>query len=158
MVICPQCGTQNEDNAAFCTGCGASFAPQPQQPQQVPPPQYVFVDPYDHTSEFDARDISENKVFAMLPYLMGWIGVIIALIASRDSRYVGFHVRQGLKFCVLHILTGIVALVLFWTFIVPIAAGVFTIVMAVIQIISFFSVCSGKAKEPAIIRSLGFLK
>ena len=45
-----------------------------------------------------------------------------------------------------------------WTIIVPIAAGIAYIVLAVVKIICFFQICSGKAKEPAIIRSFGFLK
>lgn len=32
------------------------------------------------------------------------------------------------------------------------------IILLVLRIISFFQICSGKAKEPAIIRSLGFLR
>ena len=49
-------------------------------------------------------------------------------------------------------------MVLFFTVIVPIAAAVMFIVFEVIAIICFFQVCQGKAVEPAIIRSLGFLK
>ena len=69
-----------------------------------------------------------------------------------------FHVRQVLKFTVVNILMWICAGVLCWTFIAPIAAGIMSVVFLVIKIICFFQVCSGKAKDPAIIRSLGFLK
>ena len=31
-------------------------------------------------------------------------------------------------------------------------------IVLVLKVICFFQICSGKAKEPAIIRSLGFLK
>lgn len=118
----------------------------------------VYSDPYNHSGEFDKTDVSQNKVFAMLPYLMGWIGVIVALIASRESKYVGFHVRQALKLSVTKTLLGIIALVLCWTVIVPIVAGVMFVILWVVQIISFFSVCSGNAVEPPIVRGLGFLK
>ena len=53
---------------------------------------------------------------------------------------------------------AIVAVVLAFTFIVPIAAAIMYIVFEVIAIICFVQVCQGKAVEPAIIRSLGFLK
>ena len=69
-----------------------------------------------------------------------------------------FHVRQALKFTVLMTLTGIVALILVWTFIVPIAAGLFILVLFVCRIIAFFSICGGKAKEPYIIRNFNFLR
>ena len=55
--------------------------PNPQMNNGMPQQQYY--DPKDHTAEFDAKDISDNKVMAMLPYLMGTIGIIIALIASK---------------------------------------------------------------------------
>ena len=151
MKFCPNCGTQMEDNAAFCPKCGV-------QPNAAPNMTYAPVDPCDHTAEFDPQDISDNKVYAMLVYLMGTIGIIIALLAAQNSRFVAFHVRQALKIVAVNLLMGIISAVLIWTFIVPIAAGVMAVVFWVIKIICFFQVCSGKAKEPAIIRSLGFMK
>ena len=121
-------------------------------------PNYTPYDPYDHTPEFTAKDISDNKVIAMLVYLMGTVGIIVALLASKDSPYLSFHVRQALKFTVLEVLTGIITLLLFWTFIVPIAAGIFGIVLFVCKIIAFFSICKGNAKEPYVVRSFNFLK
>lgn len=115
-------------------------------------------DPYDHTAEFDPRDISDNKVFAMLGYLLGTVGIIIALLASRKSPFTMFHVRQALKFTVVNILMLICVALLFWTIIVPVAYGVMSCIFLVLRVICFFQICSGKAKEPAIIRSLGFLK
>ena len=140
---------QGMPNQGPMPGQGAPY----QQYAQAP----VF-DPYDHTAEFSPKDISDNKVIAILVYLMGTIGVIIALLASKESPYVAFHLRQGLKFLVVEVLVGIVSAVLFFTLIVPIAGGIFLIVLWVIKIICFFQICCGKAKEPAIIRSLGFLK
>ena len=151
MKICPKCQSQLDDNAAFCSNCGAQFA--------APQAQYATIyDPYDHTSEFDQKDISDNKVISMLVYLMGWIGIVIALLGSHSSPYVSFHVRQALKFCVVEMLMAICVALLFWTFIVPIAFAIMEIVLFVIKIICFLQICSGKAKEPAIIRSLKFLK
>ena len=157
MKTCPNCGAQIDDSAAFCANCGTSFATGA-QPQYAPQQYVPVVDPYDHTAEFDAQDISENKVIAMLVYLLGTIGIIIALLAANTSKYVGFHMRQALKFTVVEILTALVTALLCWTIIVPIAAGVFLAVLAVIKIICFFQICQGKAKEPAIIKSLTFLK
>ncbi len=124
------------------------------QPGQPAP---VF-DPYDHTAEFSAKDISDNKVISMLVYLMGAIGIVIALLAANNSPYAAFHVRQALKFTVVSILLGIVAAVLCWTFIVPIAAALAALALLVVKIICFFQICKGKAVEPYIIRSLTFLK
>lgn len=163
MKICPKCNTPLSDDALFCTNCGAQFTAQSSapysgtytQPQQTYAP---TTDIYDHTNEFSQKDISDNKVFAMLGYLLGVFGIIIALLASHSSEYTMFHIRQALKLIVANILLGLCSALLFWTLIVPVAAGIMTIVLAVIKIICFFQVCSGKAKEPAIIRNLKFLK
>lgn len=161
MKNCPHCNAQLDDNAAFCTSCGTQLSggtqPNFNNQAQTMYQQPVF-DPYDHTSEFTQKDISDNKVIAMLVYLAGFIGIIIALIASGQSPYVAFHVRQALKFMVVELLLVIVGAILAFTIIVPIAAIVCFGIIAVLEIICFFQVCGGKAKEPAIIRSLGFLK
>lgn len=186
MKMCPKCNTVVDDAAAFCPVCGVPFAaaqpnaqqaqpqPQPQaQPQaqaqaQTPPqpqpvyagaPQYVpVVDIYDHTADFDKKDISDNKVYAILLYLAGVVGIIIALLGAKDSPYVSFHLRQAMKFLAVDILLGIIGVLLIWTLIIPIAVAVMEIILFVIKIICFFQICNGKAKEPAIIRGLGFLK
>lgn len=173
MKNCPNCNAQLNDNDMFCGNCGTSFTSNQAAPNaagaqyagaaQAAPtytqaqPTYV-ADLNDHTAEFDAQDISDNKVYAMLPYLMGAIGIIIALLASHDSEYVKFHLRQSIKILVTTTLLGIASAVLVWTFIVPIVASIMLVVLQVIQIICFFQVCKGQAKEPAIVRDLSFLK
>ena len=101
--------------------------------------------------------MSDNKVIAMLVYLLSVVGILIALL-SQNSPYVSFHVRQALKFLVVETLVGIVTAILCWTVIVPIAAGIFYAVLWVVKIICFVSICKGEAKEPVIIRSFTFLK
>ena len=172
--FCKYCGKVLQDGE-ICTcpqaQAEAASRAQGQQPppnfyQQQPqyqPPQYQqygqpMYDPYDHTAEFDPKDISDNKVIAMLVYLMGAIGIVIALLGSHSSPYVMFHVRQALKFQVVGMLMLIATALLFWTIIVPIAYAIMSVVLSIIQIICFFQICSGKAKEPAIIKSLGFLR
>ena len=150
-----------QDDSRFCSECGAVFQQADTQQQSSGTYQYAapqYTPPYDHTAEFDAQDISNNKVLAMLCYLMGTIGIIIALLGSHDSPYAGFHVRQALKFSVIDILLLFVGLILCWTIIVPIACIIFYLVLFVVKIICFFSICTGKAKEPVIIRSFGFLR
>ena len=94
----------------------------------------------------------------MLCYLLGSIGVIIALLAANKSDYTAFHVRQALKFTIVNVLLGIVAVVLAITIVVPIAAAICMCIVSVLSIIAFFQICCGKAKEPAIIRNLKFLR
>ena len=164
MKICPNCHAQLDDSSIFCTSCGTQFGAVPPQQNAIPPqqnavpPQPAFApayDPYDHTAEFDPKDISDNKVFAMICYLMGFIGIIVALLATNSSKYAMFNVRQALKIEVASILSIFVLIIPFLGWIAfPILQGI----IWVIKIISFFQICSGKAKEPAIIRSFGFLR
>ena len=63
-----------------------------------------YVDPKDHSAEFDGKDIADHKLFAMLPYLLGILGTIVALLVAKDSPYVGFHVREGIRILVSEVL------------------------------------------------------
>lgn len=173
MAFCTKCGTQIPDGSTFCTSCGAPIgaaAQAAQAAQTTPPPapapmpqqqyqQYQQPAPmpniYDHTAEFDPKDISDNKVYAMATYMLSVIGVIIALLASRDSKYVAFHVRQAMKLQITEILCTILMVIPFLGWF---AAPICILIVTVLQIIAFFQVCSGKAKEPAIVRSFPFMK
>lgn len=127
--------------------------------QPVPPaPPMPYMNPSDHTAEFEPKDISDNKVVAMASYMLGTLGIIIALLAAPQSPFAGFHSRQALKLDILNILIGIASLVLCWTFIVPILGGISILVLLVVRIICFFNVCAGKAKAAPIVSSLPFLK
>ena len=158
MKTCPKCGAACDDSAVFCVNCGQPMNEAGAPQQQAAPVYQQPIPPSDHTAEFDPRDISENKVLAMVPYVMGWIGIIVALLAINNSKYVSFHVKQVMKLKVCSTLLLLIGGLLVWTVLVPIAALIAEGVLAVIQIIGFFWVCFGKAKELPIIRSFGFLK
>ena len=53
MKFCSNCGAQCEDNVVFCPSCGNSFDPAKASAASA--------DPFDHTAEFDPKDISDNK-------------------------------------------------------------------------------------------------
>ena len=69
----------------------------------------------DFTSNFDEKDIAENKIFAMSVYALNVVGIVIALLAAGNSAFVRFHVKEALKISILEIVTSIVTLILFWT-------------------------------------------
>lgn len=185
MKVCPVCQAQLADEVTVCPRCSTpqgvpagnpSPAPNPAQnpvphaanpipgvvPQQpvygVQPTYIVYPDPTDHTAEFTQEDIHGHKVYAMLPYLLSLIGVIIALLAAKDSAYVRFHVKQALKILVTTALVGMLTVLLCWTIIAAIAGCVCLIILEVVNLIAFFQVCGNKAKEPPIVKSLSFLK
>lgn len=132
------------------------FNPNPQQQFSGNP--YVPFDVNDHTREFSQKDISDNKVWALLPYLTGILGILVAKICAPNSGFVDFHARQAMKFFVLNWAIALVSLILCFTFIIPILGGILLCVLGVVQIISLVKACCGKAWDPVIIRSVGFLK
>ena len=146
MAFCPNCGAQVEDGAPVCPNCGTSFA--------APQVNYA-IDPKDHTAEFDPKDISDNKVFAMAAYLLSIIGVIITLLAAQKSDYAMFWARQALKMTVCTVLCAIMFIVPFLGWFV---GAVCLLIIFVLKIICFFYICNGKAKEVPIICNFGFLK
>ena len=112
-MICPKCGSEMPDDSAFCTRCGASLHTGTQENQNSQgnpqmnngmPYGQPYVDPKDHSAEFDGKDIADHKLFAMLPYLLGILGTIVALLVAKDSPYVGFHVREGIRILVSEVL------------------------------------------------------
>lgn len=117
-----------------------------------------YADPSDHTAEYDEKDISDNKVVAMAAYILGIVGIIIALIAAPESKYASFHARQALKLEIVTQLLVLVSLVLCFTFIVPILGAIAAAVLYVVRVILFFQVCKGKAKDAPIVGKIGFLK
>ena len=73
MKSCPKCGAQMEDQAVFCANCGANY----NNPYGAAAP---VVPEWDHTAEFDPKDVSDNKVIAMLVYLLSVVGIVTAIL------------------------------------------------------------------------------
>lgn len=97
----------------------------------------------------------------MAAYLLGPIGIIIALLAARDSAYTAFHVRQALKITVCSIVLEIIAAVLALFGMIPLVGIIFKLVLVIIcaiwlgvlvlRLAAIAQVCDGEAREPAII-------
>ena len=158
MKVCPVCNNSIADDSVFCAGCGSPVTDNTNDVYSSSANyQNTNVNNDDHTAEFDAKDISENKLWCMLVYLTGLIGVIIALLLNNNSSYLKFHVRQEVKFIVLTSLLTLVASVLSFTFIVPIAAIICIGVLNIIRYICLYNVFQGKAVDAPIIKNIKFL-
>ena len=167
MKFCPNCHSQVSDDASFCPVCGTTLDNIPilSSPRQEPEhsiPAYIppepTVEPAKHTAEFDPEDIREQKLVSMIIYLLDFVGIIIALLMSKESPYVRFHIKQSLKFTVVEVLLAMVTALLCWTIIVPILGAVTMLVLLILKFVAFTQVCGGRAVEPVLIRSIGFLK
>ncbi|SFB89083.1 zinc-ribbon domain-containing protein [Butyrivibrio sp. YAB3001] len=111
-------------------------------------------DPADHTSDFDPRDIADNKLFAVLPYFTSFMGIVIALLV-KESAYTKFHAKNAIRLMIADILILIPAIIPILGWFISIVLG---IVMFIIRIIAIVQVFQGKAKDLPIVGSIGFLK
>lgn len=178
-VTCAKCGAVVDSDKAFCPVCGTSMklgsfsseqstftydGPSQNSGQNTYNQNHsgysggAYYPPYEHTQKYDEKDIRENKLYAMLPYLFGLLGVVAAKILAKDSPFADFHIRQGLKFVILNTVVMMVVALLAFTIIVPIVGGIFMVVMGILQIIAFVDVCKGRACEASILRDISFLK
>ncbi|MDE7266364.1 MAG: hypothetical protein K2N89_02740, partial [Lachnospiraceae bacterium] len=122
----------------------------------------------DHSAEFNEKDISENKVSAIAAYLLGPIGIIIALLLARDSAYTAFHVRQALKITICSVLLELFAAVFALFGMIPLVGIIFRMILVltsvawfgvlILRLIAIGQISSGEAKEPVIIGNFTFLK
>ena len=148
MAFCSNCGKEVPDGASVCSSCGASLAGTPAAKS---------AEEFDHTSDYDADDISANKVYALSAYILSFFGVLLCNVLAKESPYAQFHAREALKLDVVAIVVYVLSVLLCWTCIVPVAGAVLEIILIVVRIISFVQVCKGEAKEPWLIRSIGAL-
>ncbi len=123
------------------------------QPQQAY--QYQKYDPSDHTANFDAKDIADNKLFAVLPYIFSCLAGILAGIYVHDSEYIKFHTKVAAQYDIILTVLVLLSLIPFVGWVCgPICIGI----VSICRIISLIYALQGKAKDAPIIGSIGFLK
>ena len=121
-----------------------------------------------HSQRFSAHDISENKVSAIAAYLLGPIGIIIALLIARDSAYTAFHARQALKITICSVILELFAAIFAFFGMIPFVGIIFKMMLVltcaawagtlILRLIAIAQVSNGEAKEPAVICNFAFLK
>ena len=144
MKMCPNCRNQIPDEAVYCPICGTGVGTGPQfAPQQssVPdtgytkPPVYAavvpYVDPYDHTAEFDAAFHVRQALKLTVAEILGILVLVVAAFLMWSLR-----MRVFMVFIIAVAIIGLVAIHL----------------LCVLQVIR------SKAKEVYLVRNLRFLK
>lgn len=160
MKVCPVCNSSIADDAVFCAGCGSSLSNNEDIYSSSVEYQDYDVSSHDHTAEFDAQDVSENKLYSLLAYLTGPLGIAIAVLINKESPYLMFHVRQSIKFTVLSALNTLLITFLTLTFILSpltIIPAIFEIILLIVKFICIIKVCKGKSTDAPIVRSFKFL-
>lgn len=118
----------------------------------------------DSTSEFDPKDIEQNKVMSILAYF--GILVLVPLFGAKESKFARFHTNQGILLCiaslalwvVLQILASIL-LSISWRMLWLVSVlSLLWIVILVLAIIGIINAANGKAKELPVIGKYKILK
>jgi len=86
-------------------------------------------------TNFDPKDVEENKVIASLSYIS--ILFLIPLLVKRESRFCVEHAKQGLTLFIFEVALSIIQ-------IIPIIARIGGIVLFVVSLIAFIYALQGK--------------
>jgi uncharacterized membrane protein len=117
MKYCPHCGAEIADDVRFCPTCGKET---------------VVVVAASSDPEFDAQDIADNKMLAMLGYLtMG----ILPMIGARNSAFAMHHTNQALWIFIGSLLCGLVCIIPFLGWIVGLVGSIFLLVCEIMGIV-----------------------
>jgi len=152
MAFCGKCGSKIDDGVKFCPGCGTPVgAPAGEQQAQPNQGQNDFSarmanlnNTADTTYQFDKNDIENNKVIALLAYIL----FFIPLLAAKDSPFAKYHANQGLVLFICGLISSF-----FW--IIPILgwiiAPILSLAITVLAVIGIINALNGKAKELPLI-------
>ena len=136
MKYCPHCGAEIADDVRFCPTCGKET---------------VITVPVSTDPQFDAQDIADNRMLAMLGYLsMG----VLPMLGCRNSAFAMHHVNQALWIFIGSMLCSLAAGILAFTVIIPILGGIALIVLFVFEIIGIVRALKGSGKPLPFIEKL----
>ena len=159
MAFCEKCGAELEEGTKFCQACGVEVSGNVEN-STINSAINDFTNTNDTTSEYDEKDINDNKVMGVLSY----IGILwlVPLLAAKDSKFARFHANQGLVLWLASIILSVASAVLA---IIPIVGCVAAILLPVVgiggfvlMILGIINAAQGKAKELPIIGKYRILK
>jgi len=111
-MFCPKCGTENPDDAKFCSKCGAALG---------------TTSTASGTSE-TSTGLSPNLA-GLLCYVVGWITGIVFAVIEKKSKFVKFHAWQSIM--TFGILT-VAQLVLMW---IPIIGWILSWIIGILSFV-----------------------
>ena len=172
MLLCEKCGTKVDEGTKFCPSCGNSMeVPAVQQQEQSSGDQNNFSakiaslnDTADTTADYDADDVSKNKVMAILAYFGPLC--FIPMFAAKDSKFARFHANQGLTLFIACVAWSIAYSILNWIILaiswrlysISSIIGLCSLVFLVLAVLGIINAANGRAKELPVIGKFKFLK
>lgn len=138
MAFCSNCGSNISDEATFCASCGqpvgGANAQKQYQYQGYAPKPTAYI------PETDEQDIRDNSTLSLFCYL-SIFGIILALVAKPESKYVKFHANQGICMNIFIMILSLCAIIPFLGWV---AAGVGYIFTGVCAIMGIVRACNGR--------------
>ena len=164
MKYCEKCGTELNDNANFCSKCGASqqstnsrsfedavenmkgtagdFAKKVVKLNDTP----------DTSFSYDTQDIADYRVMAALAYLGAL--ALVPLFAAKNSPYARYHVNQGIILLIVRLAAAFVCSLLG----ISLLQGLVALASVIYIAIGITNALSGRAKELPLIGKYRILK
>jgi len=179
MAFCKNCGTQMDDSTKFCPSCGTGTEPTaPQQPtqQQTQQPQYQQAPPTppnnfsdmlntpDTTSQYDPKDMADNKTMAILSYILFFVPLLMGL--HKTSPFVKFHANQGTVLFIAAalygvaygILTAILIFIPIIGWLIIMLLGLASLLFLGLCIMGIINAVNGQAKQLPVIGKFNIIK
>ena len=166
MAFCGKCGTQINEDEKFCSNCGSAVeknekANENNNEDKVENTEKTafeetinkFADTKDTSSEYKKEEIEEGKGMAILSYIS--FLVLIPLFTSK-SKYVRFHINQGLILFACWIIAYVIDLILPWR--LYFISSLLYLFIGILSIIGIINVVNGKAKEIPILGGFKLIK
>lgn len=156
MRYCSSCGNRIEDNAKFCSVCGAKTGNKNGESSfQTKVEDFIsnFTNTANTTADYSTDDINKNRHMAVLAYLN--LLFLVPLLLAKDSPFARYHVNQGILLFAVQTI-GIAATQIpyaGWA-----AAAVVNILTTALLIIGIVNAIKGEAKELPLIGRFRILK
>lgn len=163
MKYCTSCGNPIEDNAKFCSVCGASAETANERAasgnnendfrNKIEDAVNNFNNTPDTTADYAPDDIEKNRIMAIFAYL--GLLFLIPLFAAKESPFARYHTNQGILLFIIQFVGSMCGAIPFIGWFVAAAANIFGVLLIVLGIIN---VVKGQAKELPIIGKFRILK
>ena len=155
MAFCKKCGAEISDNEVLCANCAKVSENVKNNSENAYRQATDFMSNVpDHSAEYTAEDMEQNKVYAILAYI--GILFLVPILCAKESPFARFHANQGLVLFLFSIVCGIVVGILkvvlwyipFVSALLTMAEGLITLAL---MIYGIYNAATGKAKELPIL-------